>query len=80
MRFEGKHTYFKNMTHTIKSSYNLPLSLAKIHQSMESAASLQNEHESSITCSLLSDDILFGKGRLLMAHDREYAINTITRF
>ena len=68
------------MTHTIKSFNNLPLSLVKIHQSMESAASLQNEHESSITCSLLSDDILFGKGRLLMEHDREYTINTITRF
>ena len=47
---------------------------------MENAASLQIDHGSSITCSLLSDDILFGKGRLLMEHDREYAINTITRF
>ena len=44
---------------------------------MESAASLQIDDESSITCSLLSD-IVFGKGRLLMEHDREYAINTIT--
>lgn len=80
MRFEGKHSYFKNMARTIKNFKNLPLSLAKRHQSMESAASLQIDDESSITCSLLSGDIVFGKGRLLMEHDREYAINIITRF
>ena len=80
MRFEGKHSYFKNMARTIKNFKNLPLSLAQRYQSMEGAAFVQIDQESAALCPILSDDIVLGKGRMLMGHDKEYAINTITRF
>ena len=34
MRFEAMHSYFKDMARKIKNFKNLPLSLAKRHQSM----------------------------------------------
>ena len=80
MRFEGKHSYFKDIAHKTKNFKNLPLSLAKRHQSMESAASIQIDEECDASCAIVSDDIVFGKGKMLMEHDRQYAINMITRF
>ena len=47
---------------------------------MESAASIQIDQESAAPCSLVSHNIVPGKGKILLEHDREYAINTITRF
>ena len=80
MRFEGKHSYFKNMARVIKYFKNLPLSLAQRHQSMESATSLEIDGESVDSCPMVSDDITFGKGKLLFGHDLQYALNTIRRF
>ena len=80
MWFEAKHAYFKNMACTIKNFKNLPFSLAQRHQSMESATSLQIDSESIDSGTIVSDDVTFGKGKLLLGHDQEYALNTITRF
>ena len=79
MRFEAKHTYFKDISRKIKNFKNLPLSLAERHQSMESAAAIK------IGEGCHSDDydegIKFGKGKMLVNdHEREYAHNTIKRF
>jgi len=80
MRFEAKHAYFKNMARTIKNFKNLPFFLAQRHQSMESATSLQIDSESIDSGTIVPDDVTFGKGKLLLGHDQEYALNTITRF
>ena len=79
MRFEAKHLYFKNIARTIKNFKNLPLSLVKRHQSMECVASIQIDEERSRSCPFWSD-IALGKGRMLHGNDKDYAINTITRF
>ncbi|XP_068704496.1 uncharacterized protein [Montipora foliosa] len=79
MRFEAKHLYFKNMARTIKNFKNLPLSLAKRHQSLECASSIQSDEESSQLCPFWSD-IGLGKGRMLHGNDKDYALNIITRF
>lgn len=78
MRFEGKHSYFKNMAHVIKNFKNLPLSLPQRHKSMESA-SLEIDGESVDSCALVSDDITFGKEKRLFEHDLEYPLNTLRR-
>ena len=74
MQFEGKHSYFKNMARVIKKFKNLPLSLALRHQSMESAKSLEIHGESVGSCPMVSDDMTFGKGKLLLGHDLQYAL------
>ena len=79
MRFEGKHSYFKNMARVIKNFKNLPLSLGQRHKSIESATSLEIDGESVDSCPLVADDITFEKGKLLFGHDLEYPLNTIRR-
>lgn len=49
MRFEAKHSFFKDMARRIKNFKNLPLSLAERHQSMESAAAIQIADEGCVT-------------------------------
>ena len=39
---------------------------------MEGAAFVQIDQESAALCPTLSDDIVLGKGRMLMGHDKEY--------
>lgn len=68
------------MARVIKKFKNLPLSLALRHQSMESAKSLGIHGESVGSCPMVSDDMTFGKGKLLLGHDLQYALNTIMRF
>lgn len=81
MRFEAKHSYFKDMARKIKNFKNLPLSLAKRHQSMESAAAIQIDEECDTdSCPLVDNEVQYGKGKLLFDHDREYASNTIQKF
>ena len=81
MRFEAKHSYFKDIARKIKNFKNLPLSLAERHQSMETAAASQiDEGCDADPFPLVDKDIQFGKGKLLFDHHREYASNTIKRF
>ena len=39
---------------------------------MGSAASIQIDEECDASCAIVSDDIVFGKGKMLMEHDRQY--------
>lgn len=81
MRFEAKHSYFKDMARKIKNFKNLPLSLAKRHQSMESALAIKiDEGNDTNSCPSVDNDVLLGKGKLLLDHERDYAINMIKRF
>ena len=80
MRFEGKHSYFKDMARKIKNFKNLPLSLAERHQSMESAGAIQIDDEFGDSCPLFLKEIHFGKEKVLLGHDKDYAKNTIARF
>lgn len=81
MRFEAKHSYFKDMACKIKNFKNLPLSLAERHQGMESAAAIQiNEGSDTDSCQMVDKDVQLGKGKVLLDHDKEYAVNMIKRF
>ena len=78
MRFEAKHSYFKDIVRRIKNFKNLPLTLAKRHQQMEYADMLPVDDDDP--CSLFRDDIHLGSGKPLTGNKQEYAKSLIARF
>jgi len=80
MGFEGKHSYFKDLTRKIKNFKNLPLSLAKRHQSIECSDSTNIDGGQNTLSRLSSDLQQFGKVALLEGHDDTYAHTLIRQF
>jgi len=69
------------MAPKIKNFKNLPLSPAERHQGMERAAAIQiNEGGDMGSCQMVDKDVQLGKGKVLVDHDKEYAVNMIKRF
>lgn len=80
MRYEAKHSYFKNLAKVIKNFKNLPLSLANRHQSMECADSLVLNDEVD-PCPLFQHDIDYGRAKHVTDADEfRHATECLFRF
>ena len=78
MRFEAKHSYFKDIVRQLKTFKNLPLTLAQQHQQMEYADMLTVDDDDP--CSLFRDDFRLGKAKPLTENKQEDAKSLIARF
>lgn len=79
MRFEAKHSFFKDIARKVKNFKNLPFTLAMRHQSMESADTINLDGEFD-PCPLFKDDFHCAKSKQLTGRQYEYAKNHLKRF
>lgn len=79
MRFEAKHSFFKDISRKVKNFKNLPYTLAMRHQTMESSDTISLDGESDPS-PLFKYDILCGKSHQLTGTQHEYAKNQLQRF
>ncbi|XP_031549388.1 uncharacterized protein LOC116286933 [Actinia tenebrosa] len=80
MRFEAKHSYFKNIAKVIRNFKNLPLSLSTRHQSMECADNIVL-NEGIDPCPLIKKNIVFGSSKpIISAQDISYVRECLFRF
>ena len=84
MRFEGKHSYFKDLSKSIKNFKNIAYSLAQKHQKIECAKNMTVEDATDKgnveTSSLFGSELMFGKTTRLMGDAAESARHDINRF
>jgi hypothetical protein len=61
MRFEGKHNYFKDLAHRIKSFKNVPKTMATRHQLL-----MCYYRSSSVDSSIFYKDTNSGPGKIIV--------------